>query len=68
MFKERINICTDPILRELLHEEGIEATVFDSILCEEEKIKMFLKDSLSPGVLSPLGSKDYTYIIMPMRL
>jgi len=35
---------------------------------EEEKVTILLKDSLSPGVLSPLGSKEYTYVIMPMRL
>lgn len=35
---------------------------------EEEKVRIVLKDSLSPGVIRPLGTEDYTYIIMPMRL
>ena len=61
MFKERINICTDPILRELLHEEGIEATVFDSILCEEEKIKMLeALDRFASGWFLDRNGDDYT--------
>lgn len=35
---------------------------------DEEKITIALKDSLSPGIVKPAGSEDYTYIIMPMRL
>jgi len=35
---------------------------------EEESVRIALKDSLSPGIVRPLGSEDYTYIIMPMRL
>lgn len=35
---------------------------------EDEKVGIELKDSLSPGIVRPIGSKDYTYIIMPMRL
>jgi len=35
---------------------------------EDEKVGIELKDSLSPGIVRPTGSKDYTYIIMPMRL
>lgn len=34
----------------------------------EEKVVIMLKDSLSPGLVRPAGSQDYTYIIMPMRL
>lgn len=34
----------------------------------EDKVRIALKDSLSPGFLRPMGSDDYTYIIMPMRL
>ncbi len=35
---------------------------------EEEKVKILLKDSLSPGIVRPAGVEGYTYIIMPMRL
>ncbi|MBI5344210.1 MAG: DNA polymerase III subunit beta [Deltaproteobacteria bacterium] len=35
---------------------------------EEDKVKIALKDSLSPGIVTPEGGRDYTYIIMPMRL
>ncbi|MBI1912253.1 MAG: DNA polymerase III subunit beta [Deltaproteobacteria bacterium] len=35
---------------------------------KEDKVRISLKDSLSPGLLRPDGSMDYTYIIMPMRL
>lgn len=35
---------------------------------DEEKVTIGLKDSLSPGIIRPMGSEDYTYIIMPMRL
>lgn len=34
----------------------------------DEKVRIFLKDSLSPGIVRPAGSDSYTYIIMPMRL
>ena len=34
----------------------------------DEKVRIFLKDSLSPGIVKPAGSENYTYIIMPMRL
>ena len=34
----------------------------------DEKVRIFLKDSLSPGIVRPAGSESYTYIIMPMRL
>jgi DNA polymerase III subunit beta len=34
----------------------------------EEKVRIALKDSLSPGFIRPMGSDEYTYIIMPMRL
>ena len=34
----------------------------------EPEVSMFLKDSLSPGILRPTGCDDYTYVIMPMRL
>ena len=34
----------------------------------DEKVKVSLKDPLSPGVLRPVNGEDYTYIIMPMRL
>ncbi len=37
-------------------------------LVEEEKVVFFLKDTLSPGIMRPEGSDDYTYVIMPMRL
>ncbi len=35
---------------------------------QDERVEIRLKDSLSPGMLVPPGSGDYTYIIMPMRL
>lgn len=35
---------------------------------DEESVRIALKDSLSPGIVRPVGSQDYTYIIMPMRL
>lgn len=34
----------------------------------EEKVRIFLKDPLSPGIVRPQSTEDYTYIIMPMRL
>jgi len=34
----------------------------------EEKVSIKLKDSLSPGFITPAGNDEYTYIIMPMRL
>jgi len=34
----------------------------------EEKVRIALKDSLSPGFIRPMGNDEYTYIIMPMRL
>lgn len=34
----------------------------------EDKVKIKLKDSLSPGFIRPDGNEEYTYIIMPMRL
>lgn len=34
----------------------------------DEKVRISLKDPLSPGVLRPVNGEDYTYIIMPMRL
>ncbi len=35
---------------------------------ESEKITIALKDPLSPVLIQPHGSPEYTYIIMPMRL
>lgn len=34
----------------------------------DDKVRIFLKDSLSPGIVRPAGDDSYTYIIMPMRL
>ncbi|MBI5887955.1 MAG: DNA polymerase III subunit beta [Deltaproteobacteria bacterium] len=34
----------------------------------DEKVTIELKDSLSPGIIRPAGSTEYTYVIMPMRL
>ena len=34
----------------------------------DESVTITLKDALSPGIVRPLGVKDYTYLIMPMRL
>jgi len=35
---------------------------------DDEKVVFQLKDQLSPGIMRPQGSDDYTYVIMPMRL
>jgi DNA polymerase-3 subunit beta len=35
---------------------------------DDEKVKLRLRDSLSPGIISAADTGDYTYIIMPMRL
>ncbi|MBI5492341.1 MAG: DNA polymerase III subunit beta [Deltaproteobacteria bacterium] len=35
---------------------------------DEDKVRISLKDPLSPGIVRPESSEDYTYIIMPMRL
>jgi len=34
----------------------------------EKKIKMALKDKISPGLISPCDNEDYLAVIMPMRL
>jgi DNA polymerase-3 subunit beta len=34
----------------------------------DERVKIELKDNLSPGIVRPEKDADYTYIIMPMRL
>lgn len=33
-----------------------------------DRVQMFLKDNLSPGLIRPDGDKDYLAVIMPMRL
>ncbi len=35
---------------------------------KEERVTIALKDNLSPCIMRPEGSLDYTYVIMPMRL
>ena len=35
---------------------------------DEENIDFNLKDQLSPGVMCPEGTLDYTCVIMPMRI
>jgi DNA polymerase-3 subunit beta len=35
---------------------------------QDEDIKIDLKDQLSPGVMRPSADKDYTCVIMPMRI
>ena len=35
---------------------------------DDEKVTILLKDSLNPGIITPGGSKGYSYVIMPMRL
>lgn len=35
---------------------------------KEERVRLELKDELSPGVVRAVDSDDYVYIIMPMRL
>jgi DNA polymerase-3 subunit beta len=35
---------------------------------EDEEINIDLKDQLSPGVMRPKADKDYTCVIMPMRI
>lgn len=37
-------------------------------IIDEKDICFELKDSLSPGVISPSDSEDYIYVIMPMRV
>ncbi len=37
-------------------------------ILEEEQVSMQLKDALSPGILAPTDSDDYTYVVMPMRV
>jgi DNA polymerase-3 subunit beta len=43
--------------------------IIDSLkVMNEESIVLELSGPLSPGVLRPVGSDDYTYIIMPIRI
>jgi len=35
---------------------------------DEDRVSIHLKDNLSPCIMRPEGSRDYTYVIMPMRL
>lgn len=38
--KEKIILCTDPILQRYLKEQGVEAIVFDSTFSKEERVKI----------------------------
>ena len=38
--EDKINICSDPVLRDRLKDKGIKSEVFDNILSENEKITM----------------------------
>lgn len=35
---------------------------------DSEKIELYIKDNLSPGILKAVGDDDYLAVIMPMRL
>ncbi len=37
-------------------------------ILDEPKVCFELKDSLSPGVITPEGAEGYTYVVMPMRV
>lgn len=37
-------------------------------ILDEPKVRFELKDSLSPGVITPEGAEGYTYVVMPMRV
>lgn len=58
---KKINICSDPILKDILAGQGIEAEVFDDVLTREEKTKMLesLERFASNWFLAE-GSVDYT--------
>ena len=34
----------------------------------EDKIKLSIKDNLSPGLITPIDNSDYFAVVMPMRL
>ena len=35
---------------------------------DEDEVSFELKDQLSPGLMRPNSDKDYTCVIMPMRI
>ncbi|MEK6709371.1 MAG: DNA polymerase III subunit beta [Nitrospinota bacterium] len=37
-------------------------------ILEEPRVRFELKDSLSPGIITPEGGEGYTYVVMPMRV
>jgi DNA polymerase-3 subunit beta len=39
-----------------------------SVVEEEQKVILFLKDENSPGLLRPEKDEDFSYVIMPMRI
>ena len=43
--------------------------LLDILSCySEPKIKMIIKDNLSPGLFTPIDNMDYLAVVMPMRL
>jgi hypothetical protein len=59
--QKKINICSDPILKERLSRQGIDAHTFDAVLNRDEKIHMLesLRNFASHWFLSEDGV-DYT--------
>ena len=39
-----------------------------NVIDEGEKIRLYLRDEVSPGLLQPEEDEDFSYIIMPMRI
>lgn len=56
----KIILCTDPILRDKLKAEGIGATVFDTILNHEEKVKMLEQLDLFASNWFLQNGEDFT--------
>lgn len=59
--QNHINICSDPILKEYLAKQGIQAQVFDSVLNYDEKVKMLEDlDKFASGWFMSDKHADYT--------
>ena len=56
----KIILCADPILRDKLKAEGIGATVFDTILNHEEKVKMLERLDLFASNWFLQNGEDFT--------
>jgi DNA polymerase-3 subunit beta len=81
--KEKLEISVNtPDLGEGVEEIGVEhsgenivvgfngryITEMLNVLEEEQKIMLYLKDESSPGLLQTEKDKDFSYVIMPMRI